>query len=266
MVAAVALLCGLLGLAFGSFANVVIHRVPAGESVVSPPSACPRCGTPIRPLDNIPVVSWLLLRARCRSCGEPISVRYPLVELAGGILFAVVGGWVAGAAEPDWWALPGFLLFVWMLLVVAVIDAETRRIPNALTYPLIPALLVLLGAAALANGEPGRLLRCVLGGLAVFAFLLLLALISPRGMGMGDVKLGAFLGIGLGYLGWGPLVVGLFLAFTIGGLLSIALILARARGRKDLIPFGPYLALGAFLALLWGRDLADGYLRLTGIA
>lgn len=266
MVALVTGFCALLGLLFGSFGNVVIHRVPAGESVVSPPSACPGCGTPISPRDNIPVLSWLLLRGRCRRCGEPISARYPLVELSGAVMFGAVGWWLAAMDPPDWWALPGMLLFAWMLLVVTAIDLATKRIPNALTYPLTPALLVLLVGAALLNGEPGVALRVVLGGLAAFGFLLLLALINPRGMGMGDVKFAAFLGMGLGYVGWWPLVVGIFGAFLGGSLVSVLLIATKVRSRKDLIPFGPYLAAGAFLALFVGQAIADAYLRSTGLA
>ena len=264
MVALVALTCALFGLLFGSFGNVVIHRVPQGESIVRPPSSCPGCGTQISPRDNIPVVSWLLLRGRCRHCGQPISVRYPVVELAGAILFGVVGAWIAGMAEPDWWALPAYLLFAWMLLVVSVIDLQTKRIPNALTYPLTPALLVLLAIAALANSDPAALLRAVLAALGAFVFLLVLALVNPRGMGMGDVKLGGFLGLGLGYIGWGAVIVGLFGAFLLGAVVSIVLIATKLRGRKDLIPFGPYLAVGAFLAVFSGERIADAYLGTIG--
>jgi leader peptidase (prepilin peptidase) / N-methyltransferase len=257
----VAAASALLGLLVGSFANVVIHRVPAGQSVVSPPSACPGCATPVAPRDNIPVVSWLLLRGRCRSCAAPISARYPAVELAMAVLFGVVGG-VVGAD----WALPGYLLYAWTLLVVAVIDAETRRIPNRLTYPLTPVLLVLMGGAALANGDPMAALRALLGGLAAFTALLAIALISPRGLGMGDVKLAAFIGIGLGYLGWGHVVLGVFGGFLLGGAVAVVLVGLRLRGRKDQLPFGPYLAAGAVATVLVGRPLIDGYLRLSGLA
>jgi leader peptidase (prepilin peptidase) / N-methyltransferase len=266
--------CFVLGLVFGSFANVAIHRVPEGESVVRPPSACPECGQPIRPRDNVPVVSWVLLRGRCRDCGAPISARYPLVELVSGVLFAVTA-WRfllpetfpgTAAADPDPWALPAYLLFAWLLLVVAVIDARTRRIPNRLTYPLTPALLVLIVAAALFNGAPGDALRALLGGVAGFAALLVIALISPRGLGMGDVKLAAALGIGLGYLSWGHVVVGIFGGFLLGGLVAILLILTRLRSRKDLVPFGPYLAAAALLAVWFGDVVVRWYLNVSGIA
>ena len=247
----------LLGLLFGSFANVVIARIPSGRSIVRPPSACPRCSAAVAPRDNIPVVSWLLLRGHCRRCRAPISVRYPLVEA----LMAAVFGLTAWRVGLDW-SLPGYLLFAWLLVVLAAIDLETRRIPNRLTYPLTPVLAVLLVGAALLDGAPTAGLRALLAGLAGFAFLLALALISPRGMGMGDVKFAAFIGLGLGYLGWAHLALGLFLAFVFGGLVGVALITLRIRGRKDQIPFGPYLALGALGALLAGRPLIEGYVAL----
>ncbi len=251
--------CLLLGLVFGSFGNVVIARLPDGRSLVYPPSTCPRCDTPIRPYDNVPVVSWLLLRGRCRACAAPIGVEYPLVELGGGLLFAAIG-WRIGLT----WALPGFLLFGWTLLVVAVIDLHTRRIPNRLTYPLTPALLVLLSIAAALEGAPGSAVRALLGGLASFALLLVLALINPRGMGMGDVKLAAFIGIGLGYLGWGHVWLGLFAGFLGGGVVAGVLVASRLRGRKDHIPFGPWLSLGAILSLLAGQPIIETYLRWAG--
>lgn len=251
--------CAVLGLLLGSFANVVIARVPDGSSVVRPASACPACDVPIAPRDNVPVVSWLLLRGRCRTCGAAISAQYPLVEVTCAVVFAAIG-WRIGLD----WALPAFLLFGWLLIVLAVIDMQTRRIPNRLTYPLTPALLVLLLGAALLEGTPGSAMRAVICGLIAFALLLVLALINPRGMGMGDVKLAGFIGLGLGYLGWGHLWVGLFLGFFGGGVIAALLLALRLRTRKDHIPFGPWLAIGALLALLAGRPIIDTYLRLSG--
>lgn len=253
--------CLLLGLILGSFGNVVIARVPEGGSLRIPPSTCPRCGTAIRPYDNIPVVSWVVLRGRCRSCEEPIGIEYPLVEIACGLLFAAIG-WRIGLS----WALPAFLLYGWLLLVVAVIDLHTRRIPNRLTYPLTPTLLVLLTGAAVLEGTPGVALRSVLSGVVSFALLFVLALINPRGMGMGDVKLAAFIGLGLGYLGWGHVWLGLFLGFFGGGVIAALLLALRLRTRKDHIPFGPWLALGAIVALLAGQPIVDAYLRWSGMA
>lgn len=177
---------------------------------------------------------------------------------------ALAFGAVAVRVGQDW-ALPGYLLFAWTLFVLAVIDAKTRRIPNRLTYPLTPALLGLLTAAALLHGQPAWAYRALFGGVVAFAALLALALVTPRGMGMGDVKLAAFIGVGLGYLGWGVLAVGVATGFLLGGLVAIALLAIRLRGRGDLMPFGPYLAAGAFCALLAGRQLVDVYLQATGL-
>ena len=250
----------LAGVVLGSFANVVIARVPRQQSVVRPPSACPQCGTEIRPRDIVPILSWLWLRGRCRHCHQPISGQYPLVELGCGLLFAAIAwriGWT--------WALPAYLLFGWVLLVVAVIDLQTFRIPNRLTYPLTPALLGLLVVAALAEDVPGAALRAVLAAVLAFTLLLVMALINPRGMGMGDVKLAAFIGLGLGYIGWSYLWLGLFAGFFGGGIIAALLLVSGVRGRKDSIPFGPWLALGAMVALLAGRPIIDIYLRWSGM-
>ena len=257
--------CGLLGLIFGSFANVVIHRVPRDESLSKPPSACPNCGNPIKPYDNIPVVSWLLLRGKCRNCGHKISVRYPLVELLMGVAFAAVAVRVGLN-----WALPGFLLFTWLLIVVSFIDIQIRKIPNRLIYPLTPALLVLMVAAAVLEGDPRRALDVVIAGLAAFAFIFVLALIQPKGMGVGDAKLAGVIGIALGYISYGFVIFGLFAGFAVGAVGGLGLVVARlATGgewRKQKIPFGPYLAAGALLTLLFGAPLIEAYLRSVGMA
>ncbi|MGH8896821.1 MAG: prepilin peptidase [Egibacteraceae bacterium] len=194
-----------------------------------------------------------------RITGEA-GVRGPLLEFSAGLAFGAV------AVRVGWdWALPGFLLFAWTLLVVAVVDAKTRRIPNRLTYPLTPALLVLLATAALLHGQPVWAFRALLGGAGAFGTLLAVALASPRGMGMGDVKLAAFIGVGLGYLGWDVLAVGVLVGFLLGGLVAMALLVVRLRGRRDMMPFGPYLAAGAFLALLVGSRLIDVYLQAAGL-
>src|SRR3712207_4211178 len=208
MDALVGLLCGLLGLAIGSFLNVVIWRVPRKVSVVRPPSHCPQCETPIRPTDNVPVLSWLLLSGKCRHCGNPIPVRYPLVEASCGVLFAVVAA--RFGAE---WELPAYLVLTAALLAISLIDLEHFIVPDRITAPLTVAALALLGLAALAEGNGWRFGRAVLGALAFFAFLLLLNLLYPEGMGMGDVKLAFSLGLFLGWLGWGQVFLGGFLSF-----------------------------------------------------
>ena len=260
---AVAAACGLLGLLVGSFANVVIYRIPAGLSMVSPPSACPGCNTPIAPRDNIPIVSWLLLRGRCRHCKAPISPQYPLVEAITALVFAAVGAWVS--ANLSLWTLPAFLLFAWLLIVVSVIDLQTRKIPNKLTYPLTPTLLVLLAAAAVLSGDPGRIVQVIIGGLAGFAGLFVLALVQPKGMGMGDVKLAGFIGLALGYISLWHVLVGIFMGFFIGGVIAIVLMVTKLRDRKDRIPFGPYLAAGALLTLFVGQQLIAAYAGSMGL-
>lgn len=250
----------LLGLAIGSFLNVVVWRVPRGESVVNPPSACPRCGNPIAARDNVPVVSWLLLGGRCRHCHERISARYPLVEAGTAALFGVAA-WRFGAS----WELPAFLYLAAISIALALIDVDVRRLPDAIVLPSYPVALAVIALAAVATGQPGALLRVVLGGLALLAFYFVLFLAHPRGMGFGDVKLAGVLGLYLAWLGWEELVVGAFLAFLVGGLAGAALMLVRRAGRKSQIPFGPYMLIGAWLAVLVGQQVADWYLALAGM-
>jgi leader peptidase (prepilin peptidase) / N-methyltransferase len=249
-----AVLLGVVGLLVGSFLNVVIARVPAGESVVSPRSRCPRCHTEIAARDNVPVLSWLLLRARCRHCDEPISVRYPLVELGHAAL------WLGMLWHFGWsWELPAYLYFVSVGLALAVIDIDTKRLPNALTLPSYIVIGALLLIPAVVDGDWSAYLRAWLAALALFAFYFLLAVVYPAGMGFGDVKLAGVLGLVLGWLGWGELVVGGFLGFLLGAVLGAVLMASRKAGRKSKIPFGPFMLLGALLAVLWGGQLWDAY-------
>jgi leader peptidase (prepilin peptidase)/N-methyltransferase len=254
------LFVGLLGLLIGSFLNVVIHRVPRGESVVSPPSACPACSTPIRPRDNVPVVGWLLLKGRCRDCQAPISSRYPLVEAATAGLFVVM----ALRFGYDW-ALPAYLYLAAVGLALALIDLDCKRLPDALTLPSYPLAAVLLGGAALAGSDSGEFVRALLGGVAMFAVYFALCFAYPAGMGFGDVKLAGVLGLYTAWLGWGAWAVGLFLGFFLGGVFGIALIAVKKGGRKTAVPFGPFMLLGALIAILVGPELAGGYADLTGL-
>ena len=248
--------CALLGLLVGSFLNVVIVRVPEKRSIVRPRSHCPRCSVQLRERDNIPVLSWLLLRGRCRSCAEPIPVRYPLVELATGVLFAAMALRIGAD-----WALPGYLLFAGALLAVSAIDLERFLVPNRIVYPSLVASLVLLGAAALLGGDGDAFLRALGGAVAASGGLFALALLYPRGMGMGDVKLALLLGLYLGWLSLGHVLLGLFLGFLLGSIVGIGLLATGVRGRKDHLPFAPFLATGAVLAVLVGEPLLDLYLR-----
>ncbi len=253
-----AVLCGVFGLLIGSFLNVVVWRVPRGESVVSPPSACPACQTPIRPRDNLPVAGWLLLQGRCRDCAEPISKRYPLVELGTGVLFAVLALRFGFDA-----VLPAYLYLGAVGLALALIDIDLKRLPDALTLPSYPVVLVLLGVAAVVQHSAHSLVRAVVCGLIAGAFYFALWFVYPSGMGFGDVKLSGVLGLYLGWLGYGELAVGLFLGFLYGGLFGIGLILFKDGGRKTKVPFGPFMLLGTLTAVLVGSQLVDGYLSLT---
>lgn len=266
------LVLGLFGLVFGSFANVVIWRLPRGESLSTPSSHCPRCAAPIAPYDNIPVLSWLLLRGRCRSCGEPIAVRYPLVELLSAALWLLAGA-AFGATVRMVFAVALFYL----LMVLSFIDLDHLRLPNELVGLLaaIGALgvvcstlsgspaLPLVGIAPsglLASPLTAALAGALLGGVPV----LLLAwgyraLRGRSGLGMGDVKLLAVLGV---YVG--PYVL---LALMVGSIAGVVAGLSGARGERLLqrrIPFGPFLALGGVVAALAGPAVWHWYLGLIG--
>jgi len=243
---AIALIGGLL---LGSFLNVVVHRMPLRASLVSPGSACPNCGQPVRPWHNVPVLSWLLLRGRCHDCATPISVRYPLVELMTGVLLAAVVAVHLG----DTPELVLGLVLVAFLVPMALIDLDHRIIPNRLTAPAAVVAIV-LGTALDPSGEPERLIA----GVAAAGFLLVAALIKPGGMGMGDVKLAGVLGLFLG----APVAVALMVGL-ITGTVAGAVVMARVgvtAGRKATVPFGPFLAVGGVVAVLAGEPLIDAYL------
>jgi leader peptidase (prepilin peptidase) / N-methyltransferase len=238
---------GVLGLLVGSFLNVMIARLPADESLVRPRSHCPHCGHGIRFYDNVPVLSWLLLRGRCRDCRESISARYPLVEaLTGGLCALAV---VAKGGDED--ALLA-VAFVLVLVPVAFIDLDHRIIPNRILLPGAVAAVVILAVT-----DPVRLPEHLIAGGAAGLFFLLAALVYPSGMGMGDVKLAAVMGL---YLG-SSVVPALLVALLAGSLVGVTII-ARdgvAAGRKTAVPFGPFLALGALVGLFWGPLIVAWY-------
>jgi leader peptidase (prepilin peptidase)/N-methyltransferase len=264
---------GLFGLLIGSFLNVVIYRVPNGLSVVSPPSACPGCGHVIKAYDNIPVLSWLILRGRCRGCAKPISRRYPLVETGTGMAFAGVAlwAWTGGASGRPTEGAPGMLVLVGFLYLAAVtvalglIDIDTRRLPDAIVLPSYLVGAVLFTLAAVFAGDYAALLRAGVGMAALWTAYLLMALAYPGGMGFGDVKLAGLLGMFLGWVGWGPLLVGAFAAFLLGGLFSLALLVTRMVDRKSGIPFGPWMLAGAWTGIIGGDSLWREYLALVGL-
>lgn len=256
---------GVVGLLIGSFLNVVIARVPDGRSVVRPRSACPRCHEVITPRDNIPVLSWLLLRGRCRHCSLPISPVYPLIELANAVLWGALAWWTLASGGVVAAMLPWLLILASACLALVAIDFEHHRLPDAIVWPLYPAMVVGLALAGLLSGQwpiasaligAGAWLLLI-GGLWLFS--------GGRGMGFGDVKLAPVLGATVGWLGWQASVVGLLSAFVLGGVVGIILMaIGRAR-RGSRIPFGPYLVAGAAIGLVAGQAIWEAYLALIGL-
>ena len=272
------LIClGAFGLLFGSFGNVLIWRVPRGESIVSPPSHCPRCGHDVRWYDNIPVVSWLVLRGRCRDCGEPISARYPVIEFTSGALW-VLAGWVWGFTA----AAPLAVAFLYLLLILSAIDLDTRRLPT----PIVAALAIVGALAAIAAQITGLpfgplvgvassgwlaqpLAAAVVGfaagaGVSMAIALLYRAIRGRDGLGFGDVRLLGAMGLILG-----PFVL---LAYALGNIIGVLvafpqMLLSRKGGPLSArsIPFGPFLALGGVMTALWGPAMWVWYLRLLSI-
>jgi len=238
----------LLGLVIGSFLNVVISRVPEGRSIWRPRSACVGCGTSIAWHDNIPLVSFVMLRGRCRACGMAISWQYPIVEVATGALFVLA--YLALGPTPNFVVA---VVLLAMLVAITAIDLARQIIPDVITLPGI-----IVGVTA--NLATGRVtwLESLLGVAVGGGIFLVIILASGGGMGGGDMKLGAMLGA---FLGWKIALLALFLAVLTGGVVALGLLMFRRRGRKDAIPFGPFLALGGAVTLLWGESLLRWYLE-----
>ena len=246
MPVAAVVVAGLFGLLIGSFLNVVAWRLPRGESLASPGSHCPSCGEPVRPYDNIPVLSWLLLRGRCRHCGQPISIRYPLVELATAAAFA---GVVAAQGFDDDLVLE--LPFVAALIALAAIDFDHKLLPNRIVYPLAA-----YGVIATLLVDRDDLVENLIAGGGAFLFLFLVVLAYPRGMGMGDVKLAGAMGLFLGL----SVIPALLVAFLSGSVVGVVLIAREgASARKKAVPFGVFLALGGIVGVLAGPELIELY-------
>jgi leader peptidase (prepilin peptidase)/N-methyltransferase len=248
---------GMLGVVIGSFLTVVIHRVPRRQSLLRPGSRCPTCVAPIRPRHNIPVVGWLVLRGACADCGEPISVRYPLVELGTGVIFAGLAA--AFAVRHQVPALPAYLYFAGIGIALAVIDIDVRRLPTAIVLPSYPVLAVLLTGAAWGQHDWWALGRAGIGGAALLGFFFSIVMVYPAGMGLGDVRLAGLVGAVLGYLSWSTLIVGALAGFALGAVSGAAIIAARRGDRKTAMPFGPFMIAGALLAVVAGTPIADAY-------
>lgn len=252
----------VFGAVIGSFLNVCIYRVPQGKSVVTPPSACPSCGKHIRFYDNIPILSYIILRGRCRNCGAGFSARYPFVEFLNASLYLAVLNRFGGASL---WVLLVYFLFVSTLLVIFFIDLDHQIIPNSITYPGMPLALI-LGSTIL----PDPFLRenllglrdSAIGFLAGGGFFYVVAvsgkaILKKDAMGGGDIKMMAMTG---GLLGWKGVMLTTFAGSLLGSIIGVALIITKGRELGSKIPFGPYLALGALVSLLWGEDILVWYL------
>ena len=235
------------GLLIGSFLNVCIWRLPREESIIRPGSHCPACSTVLGARDLVPVLSWLFLRGKCRFCGEKIPARYPAVELlTGGLFFAC---YLHYGLTPG---LVAALVFSAFMVAITFIDLDHQIILDGML-----ALLAVCGLGLqLWTGSVG-FVSMLIGAFVGGGLLLLLAILSRGGMGGGDVKFAAALGF---WLGWPGILLGLFLGFVLGGLISLLLLVTGLRGRKDFIPFGPFIAIGAWIALLYGRRILDWYL------
>lgn len=254
----------VLGLVIGSFVNVVVWRVPRGLSIVSPPSACPRCNRPIRAWENIPVFSWLALRGRCRGCRQPISLRYPAVELGTSVLFVLLAIRTGISLST-----PPYLYLAAIGVALALIDLDVRRLPNSIVLPAYPVGVALLAVASWGRGDWPALIRAGIGAGVLFALYFAMmagsaVLIGSTGMGFGDVKLAGVLGLFLAWLGWGELVVGAFSGFLLGGIFSIGLLASGRANRKTGVPFGPWMLSGALVGVAWGGSLWASYLGLLG--
>lgn len=244
----------ILGLLIGSFINVCIYRVPRQESIVFPSSHCPSCAQPIRPYDNIPLLSFLFLKGRCRSCRAPISWRYPLVELihGAGYLFILHQFGLSFAALI-------YALFFSSLMAVTFIDLSHQIVPDVITLPGM-VLGLLAASTVLPPGPINSLIGLFLGGgLFYLVAVLSIALLKKEGMGGGDIKLIAMIGA---FLGWKGMLLTIFLAALAGSVSGLFLVLVRGRSRAEPIPFGPFLALGAMVSLFWGPEILNWYLLL----
>jgi leader peptidase (prepilin peptidase) / N-methyltransferase len=244
----------VFGVGFGSLATVAVYRVPRGFSVVSPGPLCPGCEQPIAWYDNVPLVSYLILRARCRNCGGRISPRYPVVEVLTGLAWAAMV-WRIGL-HPE---LPAYLAFATALVILSVIDIEHHRLPNKVLGPASIAGAVLFLVAAAVTGRWVNLEHAALGALFYGLPMLLIGLAAPSAMGGGDVKFAPYLGFHLGWLGLRLVLAGGLLGLVAGGLGGAAALLIGGKGMKDPIPFGPFMALGAMVAILLGHSILQVY-------
>lgn len=255
MTVALAVGCGLAGLGVGSFLSVLVLRVPRKEAVIGVASHCPECGSGVARRDLWPVVSWLVLRGRCRSCSAGVSARYPLLEVATAALFAAT----AVRFGPSF-VLPAYLFLGAALIALSAIDVEHRLLPSKIIFPTGYAVAVLLILAALAEAEPRRIAWAAAGAAGCFALFFVLHFVSPNGMAYGDVRLSLVLGMAVGWLGLGLVPLFLFVAFLTSAAFGLAYAVLSGKGLKAAIPFGPFLAFAAGFAVFAGQPLVRAYL------
>lgn len=257
MQAAVEALAGVVGLAIGSFVGVLADRLPRQESIVSPPSHCVACSAPIRAADNIPVLSYLVLRGRCRSCGAHIPPRDAMLELGTAILFVLVAWRVSSV-----WALPAYCLMAACLVAISAIDIEHMRIPSAIVYTTAALGAPLLVLASAGTHRWSALLGALIGGAAAFAAFFALFFSVPKGIGFGDVRLAGLCGAFLGWIGYREVVVGFLLSFILAGVPAVVLLALRKVQRRTQIPFGPFLAAGTVITVLFGAPIVRAWVVL----
>ena len=248
-------LAGVVGLVAGSFLTVVVHRVPERRSIVAPGSSCPACGAAIRPVDNVPVLSYLLRRGRCRACGAAISLRYPALELGTALLFLAVAVPVGTG-----WAVPAYCVLAAALVALSAIDLERMRLPTPIIWVTAALGAPLLVLASAGTGDWAALVRAAIAGAVALAAFGAMYLLVPKGIGFGDVRLAALCGMFLGWLGYRVALVGFLAGFLAGGVVGAALVLAGRAGRRTRVPFGPFLALGTLVAVCYGAPIARAWL------
>jgi leader peptidase (prepilin peptidase) / N-methyltransferase len=245
----------LLGLCTGSFLNVVIYRLPRRESISRPPSACPGCASPLKRRDLVPVLSWIILRAKCRNCRAPISGRYPFIELLNAVIFGLIA-----LRFSQLLPLAAYLVLGAGCVSLSAIDFDTKTLPTRLVYLTGAVGASLLIVNAFVNGDRDGLVRAAISGAVVATLFFITWFIAPNGIGFGDVRFAGVLAVFTGWLGFGYVFVGLTVAFVGGAVVGIALMAFGGAGRKTAVPFGPFLAIGAMTAILVGQPIIHWWL------
>lgn len=256
-----AVVLGLFGLLAGSFTNVVIYRVPEGQSVVKPPSACPSCHAQIKPYDNVPVLSWLVLRGKCRACQAPISARYPTVELLVGLVVALVG-WRYGIS----WTAGAEAVMAVGLVALAFIDFDRMLLPRRIVYITLGIVALLVVAGAAESGRWGQLGIAAISAVVPWALFFAINYIKPHALGFGDVRLALLIGFGAGWVGGAYAFLAFIVASILGSVVGITLMLAGRASRKTQVPFGTFLATGAVISVLAGAPVVNWYLGIMHAA